>query len=230
MSETPLNAPGWQALDNRFCALYPDALPHQFTSPTPYDLDSAHPLPAITVWEAPAQGSAPRFWHYLSYGLSELFEKTTQDAEHSGLGFELTLALPRSEDQERPPAWGLSLMQGIAGHLLRGDLSVDTGSLIALGRTLQGESAREDRPSGCVCIPDPRVGAMPGPFGRVLFLRLLGLCHDELEACQDLELAPKIDMLAELSPQAITDPEREPWAKDEQKAKILRRFALGIRW
>lgn len=229
MSSPDINAPGWQALDYRFSSIYPGEPPHQFTSPSPYDLDSAYPLPAITVWESPKQGMKPEFWHYVSYGLSELFEKTTNDAEHSGLGFELTFAIPKTPDQERPPSWALSLMQGIAGHLLKGELEVDTGSLIALGRSLQGGPAQADRPSGCVLVPEPCSGAIRTPFGRVLFLRLLGLCQDELELCQDLELAPKIDMLAELSPHALTDPLRAPWSKDEQRAKVLRRYQLGIR-
>lgn len=229
MSNSELEAPGWQALDIRFSSIYPDTTPHQFTSPSPYDLESAYPLPAITVWEAPASGSRPAFWHYLSYGLSELFEKTTDDAEHSGLGFELTFALPRSPDEERPPNWGLSLMQGLAAPLLKGELQVDTGSLIALGRPITGANAQGDTPSGCILVPDPVGGILPGPFGRVLFLRLLGLCQDELELCRDLELAPKIDLMAELSPHAITDPNRRSWAQDEQKAKVLRRYQLGIR-
>lgn len=229
MSDSPIDAPGWQALDHRFSALYPDTLPHQFSSPSPYDLDSTYPLPAITVWEAPARGNTPAFWHYLSYGLSELFEKTTDDAEHSGLGYELTLAVPRRPDQERPPSWGLSLLQGLAGHLLPGEMTVDTGSLIALQQDLQGGIAQDDRPSGCVCVPDPVAGGIQGPFGRVLFLRLVGLCKEELELCQNLELAPKVDMIAELNPGALTESERRPWSQDEQKAKVMRRFRLGIR-
>lgn len=230
MSQSNIRAPGWQALDQRFCSLHPDAEPHQFSSATPYQLDSIHPLPAITVWEGTAPRSGTPIWHYLSYGLSELFEKTTGDAEHSGLGYELTFAIARSPDQARPPGWVLSMMQGLAAHLLKGELSLDTGSLVALGRGLLGDSARDDRPSGCVCVPDPVAGVLAGPFGRVLFLRLLGLCKDELQLCEKLELAPKIDMLAELAPDAITDPARAPWSADEQKAKIMRRHRLGIRW
>lgn len=230
MSESNFSAPGWQALDQRFSSLHPGAQPHQFSSATPYQLDSLHPLPAITVWEAVSNREGTPMWHYLSYGLSELFEKTTQDPEHSGLGYELTFAIARTPDQDRPPAWALSMMQGLAAHLLKGELSLDTGSLVAMGRSLLGDSAQDDRPSGCVCVPDPVAGIMTGPFGRVLFLRLLGLCKDELELCEKLELAPKIDMLAELAPEAITDPTRSPWSKDEQKAKILRRHRLGILW
>lgn len=230
MNDSPIDAPGWHALDQRFCAIYPGALPHQFTSPSPYDLDSPYPLPAITVWEAPGSRGGPDHWLYLSYGLSELFEKTTQDGKHSGLGFEITFALERSTEQDRPPSWPLSLMQGIGGNLLRGDLEIDTGSILALGRSLQGGPEQANRPSGCVCVPDELAGEMQGPFGRVLFLRLLGLCQEELEQCEKMELAPQIDMLAELCPHAVTDPDRAPWSEDEQRAKILRRHRLGIRW
>lgn len=72
---TPPDAPGWEAIDRAVGMRYPAQVPHQFASSRPYELDGRAPLPAVTVWSS----GAPSSWHYVSYGLSELFEKTSPD-------------------------------------------------------------------------------------------------------------------------------------------------------
>ena len=41
-------------------------------------------------------------------------------------------------------------------------------------------------------------------------------------------LATLVACLAELDPMATTDPARKPWASDEGKARVLRRYKLGV--
>ncbi|MFY0537998.1 hypothetical protein [Nannocystis pusilla] len=54
MSET-MKAPGWAAIDAACQRLYARQVPHQYTSKTAYELETASPLPAITVWRASAR-------------------------------------------------------------------------------------------------------------------------------------------------------------------------------
>jgi hypothetical protein len=212
-------APGWAAIDRALAQLYPGQVPHQFASKTAYELESQSPLPAISVCEAPGH------WHYVTYGLTELFEKTSERADISGFGFELTLRLPRRADEAPPPAWALRLLQAIGGFVLAGHGPLDTGHVIDLGGPIDGGSSVL---TGVVLVPDPRLGKLATPHGSILFLQLYGLAPDEIEAMQAWDLARKVGLVAEVDPLAITDPARTPLREDRRTAPIFLRYATGV--
>ncbi|MFO0632842.1 MAG: suppressor of fused domain protein [Nannocystaceae bacterium] len=256
----PIAAPGWAAIDAVCSRLHPGELPHQFTSQSAYDLDSRHPLPAICVWEAaaaPATGT-PAHWHFVTYGLSELFEKSSPVRDVSGFGFELCFRLPRASVdgvlEPMPPRWPLELLQGIARYVMTGHGELDTGHLVDLGGPLWGEGGGATAIEAVICVPDPQLGKMTTPLGSVLFLCLLGLCRDELVAMGGAsdgatpasrgpegaaaaaepsapggwELSRKIGLCGELAPAAITDMARTSWRSDPRRAATFRRYALGV--
>ncbi|MCA9683426.1 MAG: suppressor of fused domain protein [Myxococcales bacterium] len=225
------DAPGWAAIDRWVSAHFPHATPHQFASRTPYELDTASPLPAITVFET----RAPAGWLYVSYGLSELFEKSSDDPGVSGFGFELTLRIPRAEgtgdEGGEPPVWPLKLFQALGHHALNTGGGFDSGHRLNLGAPLCPPSS--DGPADCrlsalICLPDPALGKIDTINGSLLFLRLFGVTDDELAALTEVELGDLVACLAELEGLAITDPGRGSFFEDPEKSKILRRYKLGI--
>lgn len=215
----PVRAPGWAAIDLACARLYPGAVPHQFASNTAYDLESVSPLPAISVWEAAGH------WHFVTYGLSELFEKTSERRDVSGFGFELTLRLPRPAADDRPPAWPLRLLQGLGGFVLSGHAPLDTGHVIDLGGPLDGAGSAL---TGVVLVPDPQLGKLDTPHGSLLFLQLFGLAPDEVEALQTWDLPRKVGLVMEVDGLAITDPARPPLREDRRTAPIFLRYAARI--
>lgn len=224
MSSAPTTeAPGWDAIDRALGELYPAQVPHQFTSKTPFQLDQPSPLPAITVWES----DAPASWHLVTYGLSELFDKVSDDPRLSGFGYEFTLKIPRSPGEQRPPAWALRMLQALGRHVLLTRADYDSGSLLRLGPEMTPGLACELR--GVACVPDPQLGKLDTPHGSLLFLRLVGLTQGELEALEPLGPSERVGVLAELDAQALTDPTRADWSLHPEKAKILLRCRLGIR-
>lgn len=221
------HAPGWDALDRFVGRHFGGQTPHQFTSKTPYDLDSLNPLPAVTVWAT----RAPVGWMYVTYGLTELFEKTTDDPDISGFGFELSFRIPANADEKEPPKWPLRLLQALGHHALENEGGFDSGHAINLGASLVPEGT--DGPADCaltglICLPDPLLGKFGTVHGSVLILRLFGVTADELEGLEELELGELVGCIAELSPMAITDPGRRSFAEDPELGKVLRRYRLGI--
>ena len=217
----PTKAPGWAAIDRAFQLLYPGRVPHQFASKTAYEPDSASPLPAISVWEA----TAPDHWHFVTYGLTELFEKSSPHADVSGFGFELTLRLPRRAEEEQPPAWPLRLLQGLGGYVLSNHAPLDTGHVVDLGGPIDPAGSAL---TGIVLVPDPQLGKLATPHGSVLFLQLFGLAPDEVEAMQAWDLSRKVGLVMEVDPLAITHPARRPLREDRRTAPIFLRYAAGV--
>jgi len=228
--DRPLDAPGWDAIDRWVGQHFRGHTPHQFTSKSPYDLDSRSPLPAITVWPT----SAPPGWIYVTYGLSELFEKSSPNPALSGFGFELSLRIPAGPDHDgeaRPPTWPLRLLQSLGHHLLSTGGQLDSGHRFGLGAPIVPPDS--DGPDDCVldgllCIPDPILAKIQAPHGSLLFLRLFGVTSDELEALAEVELGDLVACVAELSPAALTDPARRSYLDDPERGKIVRRYRLGI--
>jgi hypothetical protein len=221
MSEE-ISAPGWQAIDAALGRVYPGQLPHQFTSATPYELDTPSPLPAVSVWEA----ASPCSWHYVGYGLSELFEKDSGLPDVSGFGIELTFRLPRIPGDQRPPALGVRLIQALGHHCLEQRAGLDSGHCIDLGGPLDPDHPAG--PSALICVPDPMLRTIHTPHGRVLFLQLVGLFADELSLFRTLDLPAKVSALADLDPAGTTDPARACWFDDVEQVKVLRRAKLGV--
>ncbi|HEY8378932.1 MAG TPA: suppressor of fused domain protein [Nannocystis sp.] len=221
MSE-PVQAPGWSAIDAACQRLYPRQIPHQFTSKTAYDLEAPSPLPAITAWE----GQRPPHWHYVTYGLSELFDKTSSVPDISGFGFELTMRVPRAEGEERPPAWPLRTLQALGGYVLRTRRGFDTGHRADLGGPLA--PGHDTALTALVCVPDPLLGKIATPFGSLLFLQVIGVTADELAAMERLDHEGVVHMMGELDFHGLTDLSRSSWLKNPQKAPVVKRYQLGI--
>jgi hypothetical protein len=219
----PIAAPGWASLDQACAIVHPDALPHQFTSATPYDLDSRNPLPAVCVWET-RDGQ----WHYVTYGLSELFEKSSPQPDISGFGFELGLRLRREPGADRPPVWPLALLQGIGHYVMSGHGELDSGHIVALDSPITGASGVATALEGVVCVPDPQVGKIDTVHGSVLFLLLVGLAADELAAMNDWDLARKVGLVNELAPDGVTDVGRRSWRTDPRRSATFRRYELKV--
>jgi hypothetical protein len=221
LSEGP-DAPGWAAIDDALARLYPRQVPHQFASQRAYELEGESPLPAIAVYE----GARPDHWHYVSYGLSELFEKTSADPDISGFGFELTMRAPRRAGETSPPAWPLRALQGLGRYVLASRRGLDTGHCADLGGSI---APGIDSALTCLaCVPDPLLRKISTPFGALLFLQVVGLTADELAAMQRLDHEGVVHLLGELDFYGITDPARRSYFEDPNKAPVLRRYQLGV--
>ncbi|MCA9661630.1 MAG: suppressor of fused domain protein [Myxococcales bacterium] len=225
-----IEAPGWAAIDAALERLYPGQVPHQFASKTAYELATPSPLPAVAVYEAPATTllgrKHPAHWHYVAYGLSELFDKSSPDPELSGFGFELTLRTAKREGESAPPAWGIRLLQALGRFVLNTGERFDSGHRADLGGPLVPGLATPL--TGIAIVPDPTLSRIHTPFGSVLFLQVVGLRGEEVAAMEDMDYERVVMMLGELDHFGRTELTRESWLTDPMKAPTFRRYKLGI--
>jgi hypothetical protein len=109
-------APGWDAIESAIRSVHGDAEPlHKALAP---GVAFGSPLQGVSAY------AASDHWHLVSYGLTELFDKESDVAEISGLGFELTIRVPRHGDGP-PPNWPFTLLASVAAAARAGhDFSV----------------------------------------------------------------------------------------------------------
>ncbi|QTD39789.1 suppressor of fused domain protein [Sporosarcina sp. Te-1] len=215
MSEEVMTT-GWDAIDQAVKTIYGEQEPKHYGTLISYALGGSDPLDGISVYKA---DKPVAHWHFVTYGFSELYEKETDNSEESGYGFELTCRLVRQEDEEEPPAWALNLLQNMgryvftSGNVFQAGDYLDANGPICLGV--------DTELTALAFVEDPELEAIDTPNGRVEFLQMVGITHDELEAMQTWNT---LGVLAAGLPQIpfyVTDLERGSLLTDKSVAEAV---------
>jgi hypothetical protein len=162
-------APGWDAIDSAFDALYPGQKPKHWAHKgvkRMHDLRNPpeNPLDGVSVYDG---GS---FWHYVTYGLSELYEKESE-GEWSGFGYELTFRLAKGGDEQGPPMWPIDLLVSMAraayaGHQLAAGHTAETGPI---------DGRPDTKITALILVEDPSFELKATPHGKLAFIELVGV-------------------------------------------------------
>ena len=88
---------GWRAIEDVCLKMYPGQNnPKHYGTIIPWSLGGNDPLDGISIYDG------GEYYHFVTFGLSELYEKESKNKEYSGYGFELTVKLKKDglEDEE----------------------------------------------------------------------------------------------------------------------------------
>jgi suppressor of fused-like protein len=199
MAETEGEAPGWDAIERAFLALYPGQ-----HNPRHYGTGGTE-LPNSCVWGVSAYQAAES-WHMVTLGLSELWAKQGEDPAVSGWGFELTIKVPRSEGEEGPPAWAVKLLKIVGDSVYRTGKPLAEGSRLDVGApiTMPVISSLQ----ALALTRDTDLPVLDTPNGRVEFLQVVGITHEELQEMQQSSTTEVLGALRASNPTLLTDPSR----------------------
>lgn len=160
---------------------------------------------AGTMFGSPLDGlSAYRgqsWWHYVTYGLTELYTKASEDLEWSGWGYELTMRAPLSPE---PPEWPFGVLASLAKVTREKAIVFGAGHRLQTGHPLAGLPTRL---TAVAFTLDPELGAIDTPHGKVEFLLAVGITTEELERMKATSTAAVLTEL-DTSIRLITDPSR----------------------
>lgn len=171
----------------------------------------AGPVEAVGLHRAPGGGH----WHLVTYGLSELHAKESDDRHLSGWGFELTFRVA-SED---PPLWAVDFLASMAAYVWSSRHPFAAGHLVDLRGPVKMDS---DSPiTAAVIVEDPALGRLDGPFGAVHFLQIVGLHADELELCRAWSAEGVVELLGRSDPMLVTDLYRPPVTDDPERREEI---------
>jgi suppressor of fused len=170
-----VDAPGWDAIEAALSGEHGPSEPaFHFATDFHQRVISGGPE-AIDGFSA-YRATNPDHWHVVTFGMSELYTKDTDDPDLSGWGFELTIRTPWRDDQA--PMWTVGLLQRLANrtrsHARR---ALAVGDRINNERPIAGQSTAL---TALIFTEDPNLGTIDTPHGRVQFLQVVGITHDEL--------------------------------------------------
>lgn len=202
-AEQEIDARGWDAITEAFEKLYPgQENPLHFAVLIPWQLGGKDPLRGISAYDG---GS---YWHLVSYGLSELYEKESEDPEWSGYGFELTLKLRKAglADEQTELQTICGIFQALARLTFQKGEIFEPDEYIYTGQTQGMDSRQQSKLTGFITALD-EAGEIDTPNGKVKFVKLIGATDAELKALYNKEL--RVPEVAEKIGSDLTDYTRE---------------------
>ena len=142
------------------------------------------PLEGISVYDAGG------YWHFVTFGLSELYEKTSGNKEISGHGLEFTFKLKKGcyEDEEKEIKTICGILQDIAKMIVDAGEVFKANEYIYTGQTTGIDSKGQSKITGFITVLDESTNVLFTPNGRVEFLELVGATDNELKAIIDKKI------------------------------------------
>ena len=189
-------APGWDAIHAALVGLFGDQEPAHWGGARLPDQEGPYGISAYRHGDA---------WFYVTYAMSELFTKVSDDPTVSGWGFELTMRV-RTTDPS-PPIWPVVLLDGLGKSVYRTGSPFAPGHRVDLRQPISGGDPAT-RLSAVAFAMDPELDAIDTAHGGVGFLTVVGITAQELAEMQASTTATVLDRVERSLGGPITDPER----------------------
>ena len=166
-----IEALGWDAIDKLCDKVYPNQKnPKHYGAMIKWRLGGNDPLDGISVYDG------GDYWHFITYGLSELYEKESEDKEWSGYG----------------------ILQSIARITFTQGELFNAYEYLYTGQTTGIDSKGTSNITGFITIPDDKFVEINTPNGKVIFVEFIGVTDKELRAIQNKEYSV-IELLEKLN-------------------------------
>lgn len=199
-------APGMSAIATTLAQVYGyGAQPAHWGTQSPMREGGEDPLEGVSAfWSDGADAGADGHWHYVTYGLTELFEGETAFPYQpgvSGFGFELTFRLVGNPGH--PPEWPVAMLQRLARYVFRSSNVFRPGDHMDLNGTIGGQN--NTYITGALFMLDAALPPIDTIHGEVKFVQLVGITADELDAVKDWRCEGFLELMARRNPQLTTD-------------------------
>jgi suppressor of fused len=189
-------APGWDSIERAFAEVYPEQPLHVAPPVEQQPPFAGGVLNGISIYRG------VNHWHFVTFGLTDLFGKTPDDGPQSGWGYELTLTT--RADQAEPQQWAIALLMGIARTTVLNGEGYAPGVRLGTGPIPSAES-----PLVAVAfLEDPLVQPDAFPLGEFTFLRVIGITQSEREQMQRTNTEAVLARLGATDGLLLTDPTR----------------------
>lgn len=179
------NFQGWDAITEECERIYPNQKnPKHYGTLIKWILGGNDPLDGISVY---AGGD---YWHFVTYGLSEIYEKETNNKDISGYGMEFTFKLKKDkyENEEDEIKCICKILQSIARITFTKGEIFKVYEYLYTGQTQGIDTKKESNITGFITIPDTNFKTINTPNGKLDFVEFIGVTNDELLALKNKEI------------------------------------------
>lgn len=179
---------GWKAIEKAFLEVYPgQSNPKHYGVLISWRLGGDDPLDGISIYDG------GDYWHFVTFGLSELYEKETDYPEYSGYGMEFTLRLKKGcyEDEEKELCGICGILQQIARITFNSGELFNPYEYLYTGQKTGVDVRQLSQITGFITVPDTKVAGIDTPNGRLNFVEFIGATDAELIKLKNKELTVK---------------------------------------
>lgn len=183
-----ISAPGWDAITAECERIYPTQKnPKHYGCLISWRLGGDNPLQGISVYDG------GDYWHFITYGLSELYEKESEIKEISGYGMEFTFKLKKDnyEDEEKEIRCVCNILEQIAKITFENNELFNEYEYLYTGQKEGVDSERKSNITGFITIPDQELKEINTPNGKLKFIEFIGVTDKELKELVDKKLRVK---------------------------------------
>lgn len=152
-----------------------------------WDLGGPDPLDRVAIYDG------GDYYKYVTYGLTELYDKKSEDKTKSGFGMEFTLKLKKDayEDEEKELKNMVGILQTLARSTKEDGEIFKPYEYIYTGQTFGMDIEHKSNIVGFITIPDPELRVVYNAYGDVDFIAFIGVTEQELQAVMKKELTVK---------------------------------------
>ena len=183
-----INSIGWDSITDACEKIYPTQKnPKHYGTLINWKFGGNDPLEGISIYDG------GEYWHFVTYGLSELYDKETDDKNISGYGMEFTFKLKKDnyENEEAEIKCICGILQSIARITFTKGEIFNSYEYLYTGQTQGIDTKMESNITGFITIPDKEIDSIITPNGKVDFVEFIGATNDELLALKNKELDVK---------------------------------------
>lgn len=186
-AEEQMNARGWEAITEAFERIYPSQKdPKHYGSLIKWRLGGKDPLDGISVYDG------GDYLHFVTYGMSELYDKESPNGEVSGYGMEFTLKLKKGTgDEEAEIRCICGILQAIARMTFTDGEMFLPYEYLYTGQKEGIDTEARSGITGFITIPDRDVKPIVTPNGSVEFVQFIGVTDAEVSAVYRKDLTVK---------------------------------------
>ena len=179
---------GWDFITEEFTRIYPNQEnPKHYGTLIDYKFGGNDPLRGISVYEGDDA------WHFVTYGLSEIYEKETDNKDISGYGMEFTLRLKKDnyENLENEIKCICNILQQIARITFTKGEIFKSYEYLYTGQEMGIDARGKSNITGFITIPDVFARTIDTINGRVEFVEFIGVTNQELKSILNKEITVK---------------------------------------
>ena len=176
---------GMDAIEKEVERVYPnESLYTNYVPMIRWDLGGPDRLDRVTIHD---RGD---YYKYVTYGLTELYDKESKDQTKSGFGMEFTFKLKKDtyKDEEGELKNVVGVLQTLAKATIVDGEIFKPYEYIYTGQTEVMDTEQKSNIIGFITVPDTEFQSLVTPYGRVDFLALIGITAEELQAIRNKEI------------------------------------------